>query len=68
MFLFILISTEKFYLLTLEITCGQLKAVKLCHDIEYFNTTVEEYKVIYTNETSDYITKDDFDSVYVILL
>ena len=36
--------------------------------LEYFNTTVEEYKVIYPSETSDYITKDDFDDVHVILL
>ena len=37
-------------------------------DIKYFNTTSEEYKAIYLNEASDYITKDDSDGVQVILL
>ena len=27
----------------------------------YFNTTVGEYKVIYPDGTTDYVTKDDFD-------
>ena len=29
----------------------------------YFNTTLEEDKVIYPNGTSNYIAKDDFDGV-----
>ena len=37
-------------------------------DIEYFNTTLEEYKVINPDGTSHYITKDEFDGVHVILL
>ena len=37
-------------------------------DIMYFNTAFEEYKVVYPNETSDYIRKDDFDGVQIILL
>ena len=37
-------------------------------DIEYFSTALEEDKVIYPDRTSDYITKDNFDSVQVILL
>ena len=32
-------------------------------DIKYFNTTLEEYKVIYPDGTSDYITKGEFDGV-----
>ena len=36
-------------------------------DIGYFNTTLEEYKA-FLGGTSDYITKDDFDSVQVIIL
>ena len=35
---------------------------------ENFDTTLEDYKVIYDDGTSDYITKDDFDCVQVILL
>ena len=34
----------------------------------YFNTTLEEYKVIYRDGTSDYITEGAFDGVQVILL
>ena len=30
-------------------------------DIEYFNNTFEEYKVLYPDEASDYIRKHDFD-------
>ena len=37
-------------------------------DIEYFNTTLEKCKVRYPNGTSDYITKDEFIGVQVILL
>ena len=37
-------------------------------EIKYFNTTSEEYKAIYLNKASDYITKDDSDGVQVILL
>ena len=36
--------------------------------IKHFDTTLEEYKVVYPNRTSNYITKDDFDYVKVILL
>ena len=34
----------------------------------YFSTALEEDKVIYPDGTSDYITKDNFDSVQDILL
>ena len=37
-------------------------------DIMYFNTAIEEYKVVYSDRTSDYIRKDDFDGVQIILL
>ena len=37
-------------------------------DIMYFNTALEEYKVVYPDGTSDYIRKDDFDSVQIIFL
>ena len=30
-------------------------------DIEYFNITLEQYKVVYSNKTSYDITKDDFE-------
>ena len=36
-------------------------------DIEFFNTTPEEHKVICPDGTSDYITIDGFDGVQVIL-
>ena len=36
--------------------------------MEYFTTTLEEYKVIYLDGTSDYVTKDDFEDVQVFLL
>ena len=36
--------------------------------IKHFDTTLEEYKVVYPNRTSNYITKYDFDYVKVILL
>lgn len=29
-------------------------------NIEYFNTNLEEYKVIYLDETFNYTTKEDF--------
>ena len=37
-------------------------------DIMYFNTALKEYKVVYPDGTSDYIRKDDFDGVQIILL
>ena len=37
-------------------------------DKEYLNTTLDEYKDIYPAEISDYIIKDNFDIVRVILL
>ena len=37
-------------------------------NIEYFNSTLEEYRVIYPKGTPDYITKDNFDNVHVIPL
>ena len=37
-------------------------------DIMYFNTALEEYKVVYPDGTYDYIRKDDFDGVQIILL
>ena len=36
-------------------------------DEEYFNTTLEGYKSIYLDRTSDYVTKDDFEGAQVIL-
>ena len=36
--------------------------------VKYFNTIFEENKVIYSDGTSDYIIKKDFDGVQVILL
>ena len=33
-----------------------------------FNTTLEEGKIIYLNGTFDYITKDNFHGIHVILL
>ena len=39
-----------------------------CGLIGYFNTNLWEYKVLYPDETSDYIPKNDFDGVQVILL
>ena len=30
---------------------------------EYFNTNLEEFKVLYPNGTSDYSQRDDFDGV-----
>ena len=36
--------------------------------IEYFNATSEEYEVIYRDGTSNYIAKDDFEWVLVILM
>ena len=36
-------------------------------NIECLKTTLEDYKVIYPNGTSDYIIKDYFDGVLVIL-
>ena len=35
-------------------------------DIEYFNPTLDEHKIIYLNGTYYYITKDDFDGIQVI--
>ena len=32
------------------------------------NDTLEEYKVIYLDGSSDYIPKDDFGDVHIILL
>lgn len=37
-------------------------------DIIHYNTALEEYKVVYPDDTSDYITKNDFDGVQVILI
>ena len=44
-----------------------LKYSYLLTNIEYFNTTLEEYKVMHPDGTSEYIIKDDFDGVKVIL-
>ena len=41
-----------------------MKHSYLLTDVEYFNTTFEEY----LNGISDYITKDECDAVQVILL
>ena len=35
---------------------------------EYLNATLEVYVIIFPSETFDYITKDDFGDVHVILL
>ena len=37
-------------------------------NIEYCNTTLEDSEVIFLDGASDYIPKDDFDGVQVILL
>lgn len=36
--------------------------------MEYFNTILEEYEVIYLNRISDYNTKDEINSAQVNLL
>ena len=36
--------------------------------MEYLNTTLEDYKVIYPDATSGYITKHDFDGVKITFL
>ena len=36
--------------------------------MEYFNTTLEDHKVIYQDATSDYITKHDFNDVQITFL
>ena len=36
--------------------------------LAYFNTTLEEFKVIYPDRSSDYITKNEFHDVPVIFL
>ena len=35
--------------------------------IEYYNTKLKEYKVNYLDNTSDFVSHDDFDGVEVIL-
>ena len=40
----------------------------LIGDTMYFYNALAEYKVVYLDGTSDYIRKDDFDGVQVILL
>ena len=40
--------------------------IKSLGDLKYFNTTPDAYKATYSNGTSNYITKDDFDGVQVI--
>ena len=37
-------------------------------EIEYFNTTFEDYNLVFPDETCDYITKGYFDCVRIILL
>ena len=36
--------------------------------IEYFNTKLEEYVVLFEDESSDYIKKSDIDGLEIILL
>ena len=36
--------------------------------LEHFDATFEEYKAIYPDGTSDYVTEVDFDVAQVILL
>ena len=48
-----------------------LSSMKHCYLLMllvYFNTNLEEYKVIYPNGTCDYIIKYDFDGVQIIHL
>ena len=37
-------------------------------NILYFNTTLKEYKVIYDDETSDFVAENDIDDVEVIVI
>ena len=40
----------------------------LCLQGEYFNTTLEKYKVIYPDRSFDHISKYEFDRVQIIVL
>jgi len=39
----------------------------LRRSFEYYNTKLKEYKVNYRDDTSDFLSPDDFDGVEVIL-
>ena len=67
--LILLFSTKHSYMFTVKITSYVNNFFNWDTGyIKYFNKNLEEYKVIYPDETPDYITKDDFDSVQIILL
>ena len=67
--LILLFSTKHSYVFTMKITSDVSNSFNWDTGyIKYFNKNLEEYKVIYPDETPDYITKDDFDSVQIILL
>ena len=78
--LLILLSIEYSYLLTTKIVPHvKIRDISLkdrdifvngwlIGDIERFNATLEEYKIIYPNGKSDYIAKDVFDGVQVFFL
>ena len=78
--LLILLSIEYSYLLTTKIVPDvKIRDISLkdrdifvngwlIGDIERFNATLEEYKIIYPNGKSDYIAKDVFDGVQVFFL
>ena len=44
----------------------KLSLIEDIGDIEYFNATLDEHKIIYLNGTYYYITKDDFDGIQVL--
>ena len=78
--LLILLSIEYSYLLTTKIVSDvKIRDISLkdrdifvngwlIGDIERFNATLEEYKIIYPNGKSNYIAKDVFDGVQVFFL
>ena len=78
--LLILLSIEYSYLLTTKnVPDVKIRDISLkdrdifvngwlIGDIERFNATLEEYKIIYPNGKSDYIAKDVFDGVQVFFL
>ena len=62
-------NTDAFVEKTVKALYGSLSVIDLViKDKYYFNTTLEECKTIYSNGTSNYITKDEFGGVMVILL
>ena len=60
--IFFLSSLKPSYLSTSKITPYVDNSLNLgdIGEIDYYNTTLKEYKVKYPDGISDYITKDDF--------